>query len=294
MDNEKIIEILNRDLQDEHGAIIQYLTHAYSMGEGELSCEIEAFAREEMRHLDWLAETIVELGGKPSLKRGTMNMSGKTPSEWMEDDVKLEQGAIDNYTEQIKQIDDPKIKRLLKRILADEMAHRGKFEHFVEKAGREGLKDERGDRKDKVTDTLNWGIEHEYTVVLQYLFHSYMTGNEEAKKQLEDQAINEMQHLGWLAEEIVDGGGSPKIEHTEPDQSISTTDMLRADLKIEKEVADAYDKASKEVDDAGLKELLIRIRDNEKYHIDVFNDLLEEEEGDKGAGGIVNIPDSGG
>jgi hypothetical protein len=26
-----------------------------------------------------------------------------------------------------------------------------------------------------------------------------------------------------------------------------------------------------------LKELLIRIRDNEKYHIDVFNDLLKEE-----------------
>ena len=25
---------------------------------------------------------------------------------------------------------------------------------------------------------------------------------------LEDQAINEMQHLGWLAEEMVDGGGS--------------------------------------------------------------------------------------
>jgi bacterioferritin len=274
MDNEKIIEILNRDLQDEHGAIIQYLTHAYSMGEGELSCEIEAFAREEMRHLDWLAETIVELGGEPSLKRGTMNMSGKTPTEWMADDVKLEQGAIDNYTEHIKLIDDPKIKRLLKRILADEMAHRGKFEHFVEKAGREGLKDERGDRKDGVTDT-------------------YMTGNAEAKKQLEDQAINEMQHLGWLAEEMVDGGGSPKMEHTEPDQSISTADMLKADLKIEKEVADAYDKASKEVDDAGLKQLLIRIRDNEKYHIDVFNDVLKEEEGDKGISGIVNIPDSG-
>jgi bacterioferritin len=294
MENDKIIEILNRDLQDEHGAIIQYLTHAYAMGEGELSCEIEAFAREEMRHLDWLAEAIVELGGQPSLKRGTMNMAGKTPPEWMADDVKLEQGAIDNYTEHIKLVDDPKIKRLLKRILADEKAHRGKFEHFVDKTEKEGMKDVRGDRKDSVVDTLNWGIEHEYTVVLQYLFHSYMTGNEEAKKQLEDQAVNEMQHLGWLAEEVVDGGGSPKIEHTSPDQSTRTTDMLKADIEIEKEVAEAYDKASKEVDDKGLKQLLIRIRDNEKYHLDVFSDLLEDEEGSKGSGGIVNIPDSGG
>ncbi len=293
MEKEKIIELLNLDLQNEHGAIIQYLTHAYAMGEGEMSCEIEAMAREEMRHLDWLAETIVELGGKPSLKRGTMNMAGKEVPDWMGDDVKLEQGAIDQYEEHIKLIDDPKIKRLLERILADEQAHHGKFEHFVEKAKKEGLKDVSGDRKDSVAKTLNWGIEHEYTVILQYLFHSYMTGNEEARKQLEDQAINEMQHLGWLAEEMVDGGGSPRIEHTSPDQSTRTVDMLKADIKIEKQVAEAYDKATREVDDAGLKELLIRIRDNERYHIDVFSDLLEEEEDKKSPGTGLNIGDSG-
>ncbi|GAI01020.1 unnamed protein product, partial [marine sediment metagenome] len=49
MDKDKIIALLNKDLQDEHGAIIQYLTHAYAMGEGEMACEIEALARDEMR-----------------------------------------------------------------------------------------------------------------------------------------------------------------------------------------------------------------------------------------------------
>ncbi len=279
MEKEKIIELLNTDLQDEHGAIIQYLSHAYGIGEGEMACEIEAAAREEMRHLDWLAETIVELGGIPSLKRGTMRMSGESVPDWMGNNVLLEEGAIGQYKEHIGVIDDPKIKRLLKRILADEEAHHAQFKHFVEKSKKEGMKDIRGDRKDSVAKTLNWGIEHEYTVVLQYLFHSYMTKNHEAKKQLEDQAINEMQHLGWLAEEVIDGGGSPRIEHTKPDQSTRTADMLKADIKIEKEVAAAYDKAAKEVDDAGLRELLIRIRDNEIYHIDVFNDLLKEEEG---------------
>jgi bacterioferritin len=278
MEKKKIIELLNLDLQDEHGAIIQYLTHAYAIGEGEMCCEIEAIARDEMRHLDWLAETIITLGGEPSLKRGTMNMAGKTVPGWMKNNVKLEDGAIESYQAHIKVIDNAKIKRLLKRILADEQAHRGKFKHFIEKAGKESLKDLRGDRKDNVAKTLNWGIGHEYTVVLQYLFHSYMTRNTEAKKQLEDQAINEMQHLGWLSEEMVGGGGKPIIEHTKPDQSARTADMLKADIKIEKEVAKAYDKAASEIDDTGLKELLIRIRDNEKYHIEVFNDLLKEEE----------------
>ena len=49
---EEIIAMLNEDLRGEHAAIVQYLRHAYSMGEGEMACEIEAIAREEMRHLD--------------------------------------------------------------------------------------------------------------------------------------------------------------------------------------------------------------------------------------------------
>ena len=294
MEKEKIIQILNTDLQDEHGAIIQYLSHAYAIGEGEMSCEIEAMAREEMRHLDWLAETIVELDGKPSLKRGSMRMGGKTVPEWMQNNVLLEEGAISQYQEHIKMIDDPKIKRLLKRILADEQAHHGDFVHFVEKSKREGAEDQRGDRKDKVTKMLNWGIEHEYTVILQYLFHSYMAPDPEDKRQFEDQAINEMQHLGWLAEEMVDGGGNPKIEHTTPDQSTQTNKMLEADIKIEREVAEAYDKAAREVEDKGLKDLLLRIRDNEIYHIDVFSDLLELEEKQMDTGSAGSLPDSGG
>lgn len=277
MDRSKIIELLNKDLQDEHGAIIQYLNHAYGIGEGEMACEIEAISRDEMRHLDWLAEVIVELGGVPSLERGTMRMGGAQVSEWMQNDVALEEGAIKQYQEHISLIDEPKINRLLQRILADEEAHHGQFSHFIDKSKREGAKDIRGDRQDKTARTLNWGIEHEYTVTLQYLLHSYMSQSEEAQEQLEDQAINEMQHLGWLAEELASSGGNPVIEHTEVDQSTRPADMLEADIKIEKEVAETYDKAGKETGDADLKKLFYRIRDNELYHIEVFNDLLEEE-----------------
>jgi bacterioferritin len=278
MDKEKIIEMLNLDIEGEHGAIIQYLLHAYAMGEGEMSCEIEALAREEMRHLDWLAETVVELGGTPSLTRGNMRMGGKAVSEWMANDVLLEGDAIKLYKEHIKAIDDPKIKRLLKRILSDEESHRGDFEHFVEKTKKEGATDHQGDKVDETTKVLNWGIEHEYTVILQYLLQSYLATNDEAKKEFEDQAINEMQHLGWLAEELVDGGSRPIIEHTKVNRSRKLAEMLRSDIKIEKKVAETYDKAAKQVKDPGLKKLLERIRDHEIYHTDVFNDLLKEEE----------------
>ena len=142
MEKEEIIELLNQDLEGEHGAIIQYLTNAYAMGEGEMSCEIEAIAREEMRHLDWLAEAIVELGGTPSLKRGKMRMDGDSVADWMKNGVLLEEDAMAPYREHIKLIDDPKIKRLLQRILSDEESHHGDFAHFVEKAKKEGAKEE--------------------------------------------------------------------------------------------------------------------------------------------------------
>ena len=279
MKNEDIIVLLNQDLEGEHAAIIQYLTHAYAMGEGEMACEIEAIAREEMRHLDWLAETIVSLGGTPSLKRGDMRVGGESVSDWMRNNVLLEEDAMNPYKEHIKAVDDPKIKRLLKRILSDEESHHGDFMHFVEKAEREGAKDIRGTHQDKITRVLNWGIEHEYTVILQYLLHSYMTANEDVKKEMQDQAINEMQHLGWLSEELVDEKGTPRIEHIEVDQSTKTADMLRADIQIEREVAAEYDRAAKEIEEPDLKELLKRIRDHEVYHAEVFSDLLKKEEG---------------
>ena len=278
MDKNKVIALLNQDLEGEQAAIIQYLVHAYAMGEGEMACEIEAIAREEMRHFDWLAETIVGLGGTPSIKRGDMRAGGKSVSAWMQNDVLQERDAIVMYEEHIKTIANPKIKRLLRRIVSDEKSHQGDFAHFVDKARKESLTDLRGSRQDKVVKTLNWGIEHEYTVVLQYLIHSYMTPKEDVKEEMQDQAINEMQHLGWLAEELVGKKGTPRIEHKKVDKSTKTADMLRADITVEKKVAAKYDRAAKETKEPGLKELLKRIRDHELYHADIFSDLLKGEE----------------
>lgn len=278
MTHHNITELLNKDMEGEHAAIIQYLTHAYAMGEGELACEIEAIAREEMRHFDWLAETIVDLGGTPTIQRGPMRTIGTAIADFMKNDVLQEEEGIAQYEQHLKEIDAPKIKRLIERILSDERAHRDKFEHFIDKAQKHAMKDLRGSKQDEVTKVLDWGIAHEYTVVLQYLIHSYMTKNKTAKKELEDQAINEMQHIGWLSEEMVSGGGTPKIEHTDVFQSKKLAENLRADIKVEREVAEGYDKAAKKMKAPDLKKLLIRIRDHEIYHDKVFGDLLAKEE----------------
>ncbi|MBN1376547.1 MAG: ferritin-like domain-containing protein [Dehalococcoidia bacterium] len=273
MGKTEIIKLLNQDIESEHAAIIQYLMHAYSIGEGELACEIEAIAREEMRHLDWLAETVVQLGGIPSFHRGKMRLSGKDVQSWMKNDALAEVDAISMYEEHIKAINVSKIKRLLGRILSDEKSHHEDFKKFVREVKEEGLKDISGNKKDSVTEILNWGIEHEYTVILQYLLHSYLSPDGKMKHEMEDQAINEMQHLGWLAEKMIGKGGRPKIEHGKIDRVRKPSSMLNADIKIEKQVAAKYDKAAKSTADPKVKKLLTRIRDHELYHVKVFTDL---------------------
>jgi bacterioferritin len=105
-----------------------------------------------------------------------------------------------------------------------------------------------------------------------------MTTNKQVKKQLETQAINEMQHMGWSAEKLVNIGGNPRIEHTDIDQSTETADMLRANISLEPEVAAKYNQAAKETENHDLKNLFIRMSTHEKYHHKVFSDLLKEEE----------------
>ena len=245
-DPNEVIAMLNQDIRGEHAAIVQYLRHAYAMEEGELACEIEAIARDEMRHLDWLSETVAELGGDPTLERGDMTLGGDSITQWMERNVGLEQDAIALYEQHIAVIEDPKIRRLLRRIVSDEAAHLHDFEHFVEKTRKKGMEpiaplEKPAGKSTKMADMLNWGIRHEYTVILQYLYHSFVTPNEEVSEEMQDQAINEMQHLGWLAEELTESGGVPDIEETGVDQSRDTADMLRADIEIENDPKSVID-----------------------------------------------------
>ena len=85
-------------------------------------------------------------------------------------------------------------------------------------------------------------------------------------------------HCDPATERLVSDGGNPKIEHIAVNQSTDPVDALKADIEIEKEVSDVYDKAGREAESTKIRDLLFRIRDNELYHIDVFGDLLKEEQ----------------
>jgi bacterioferritin len=279
MDKNQVIEMLRADMRGEQQAIIQYLAHAYALGEGEVPSEIEAIAREEMRHLDWLADEIVELGGDPDMGREPPDLGIASPTEQMLKDVDLEQQAIDQYRLHMELIDDDEIRRLLARIVHDELVHQKQFQGFADEFAQEGAQGEaegEGQVSERLADILNYGVRHEYTVILQYLYHSFVADDDELKEEMENAAINEMQHMGWLAEELQEKGQQPEFEHEEPFLSRDHVANLKADIAIEEEVTRAYSSQIPQVVERDIQEILARVRDHEIYHADVFRDLLHE------------------
>lgn len=285
MVNKEIIELLKEDMMGEHQAIIQYLNHAYAIGEGEIACEVEAIAREEMRHLDWLADAIGELGGDPTMERAPVDFGGGAAAELMLRDVELEETGIAQYQSHIDAIEDPKIRGLLARILHDEEFHREQFADLAEEAREEeapepvsesGAGAEGAKAPKRMAEILNEGIRHEYTVILQYLYHSFVAEGKELSEEVQNRAINEMQHMGWLSEELRERGGEPDMTHADLFLSRDPVKNLEADIAAEREVTQAYSSQLPEIDEEDLRKLIARIRDHEIYHDVVFNYLLDE------------------
>ena len=71
MDRQALIDMLNQDLADEHVSVTRYLIHAYQAGEDTpLGAMMLSMAREEMWHMNWLADEIGEMGAEPDMRQG--------------------------------------------------------------------------------------------------------------------------------------------------------------------------------------------------------------------------------
>lgn len=133
MPSDKVIEALNDDLSLEIGATIQYLWHHF-MAEGTESPSIielfEKTSKDEMKHIEMLAQRIVYLGGEPTTKMPPVKKGG-TLKKMVQDDLAAENDAIKRYKAHIKLCDqegDPTSRLMLEKILTDEEGHADTWE----------------------------------------------------------------------------------------------------------------------------------------------------------------------
>jgi len=132
-DRQKIIKALNIDIGLELGAIVQYIMHEV-MAEGMESPAImekfESISRDEMKHLERLAQRVNYLGGVPSTKPAPIRVGGNL-KKMVQDDLDGEYTAIKTYKSQIKmleEIGDTTSRLMLEEILTDEENHADTWE----------------------------------------------------------------------------------------------------------------------------------------------------------------------
>ena len=115
----------------ENGA----LTEGYGANRDNASVAAQEFlehAEQEQQHADWLAERIVQLGGKPNFSpEGLLTrahaefVEGDTLRDMVVEDLVAERIAIDSYREIARYLgdQDPTSRRIMEDILAQEEEH---------------------------------------------------------------------------------------------------------------------------------------------------------------------------
>ncbi len=125
---EKLISLLNMDLELEYAAAIQYINHAAVMtgaAYGDIIKELKIHATEEVQHAMTLADQIDFLGGSPSVSIGEIKTSDNN-DEMLQQDLDGEEGAITRYKIRIEQAEALKefaLAQQLRNILAVEQEH---------------------------------------------------------------------------------------------------------------------------------------------------------------------------
>ncbi len=276
LERQKIINYFNYNITLEHSAIIQYLFHAYTLGdEAGIEDDLEEIAREEMKHLRMFAHKVVELGGEPAISdRAAVFLHAPTPSELLNLDVEAEKMAIEEYSKQYDDLKDESAKRILERVVNDENSHHHLFLELKEKLTEKEIKGEPSpldENRIKIVQMLNQTLERQYKLILENLYQSFITRhkNPYLSDELEQKAIDKMKHYGWVAEEVAEMGGEPEVKLPEIDKVKDEKIIIQKNLEEEKESPKVYEKLAKEVEDPDLQWILKRIQKREIHYTDL-------------------------
>lgn len=136
------------------------------------------------------------------------------------------------------------------------------------------------------------GIISEETAINQYIYQSFNTfiDNQLLSKSLSEIAKTEMIHLSLLGKTIRMLGVTPKFKYIDKytnnlicwnssliDYSTNTIEFLKKNILIEEKTINNYKNDIKIIKDKYIRKLIYRIIEDEKKHIECFNELLNIE-----------------
>jgi len=224
MDKQELIDMLNRDLADEHAAIIRYLVHGYMEGEDTpLGSSLISIAREEMWHMHWLGMIIGKLGGEPNFTPAPYPHDPTSRTTMLRSYIEYEEKLIPHYNEEADKMDDPHIRRVLQREAWESAIHARKFQRKLDKLSPEeatGLPGGESELPKEFLDILQSEVTSKYTEMLQHIRTSWLFQKDEnIGWKIMDQAMEKMKQLAHFAEPIAEDGVSPKFKPVQMDKS---------------------------------------------------------------------------
>ncbi|MDP3483783.1 MAG: ferritin-like domain-containing protein, partial [Sulfuricella sp.] len=125
----KLLEELNKDLEWEYAAAVQYVQHASAITGAQyesIQKELIIHSHEEMMHAVMLSDQINFLGGVPTVDV-EIRVTASDSLAMLKQDLKGEDNAINRYKERIAQAEALKeygLRRVLEDILIQEEEHK--------------------------------------------------------------------------------------------------------------------------------------------------------------------------
>jgi bacterioferritin len=217
MEKQAIVEMLNKDIADEHAAVIRYLIHGYLEGEGTpLGSSLISISREEMWHMHWLGMIIAGLGGEPNVKPAPYPHDPTSRATMLKSYVEYEEKLIPHYNGEADKLDDPHIKRVLQREAWESAIHARKFQRKLDKLSTEeaaGLPGAASQLPKGLVEKLQAEVASKYTEMLQHVRNSWVLQKDEMIGwKIMDQAMVQMKQLAHFAEPVVEDGAPPELK----------------------------------------------------------------------------------
>lgn len=203
----EMIEMLKKDLADEHAAIIRYLVHGWLEGEDTpIGASLISRSREEMWHMHWLGMIICKLGGEPNFKPAPYPYDPTNRATIFKSYVEYEEKLIPHYNGQADMVDDPHIKRVLQREAWESAIHARKFQRILDKLKPEQAKGVPGGERELpegFLDVLQKEVTGKYNEMLQHIRYSWAFQKKGLMAwNLMDQAMEKMKQIAHFAEDI--------------------------------------------------------------------------------------------
>jgi bacterioferritin len=235
MDKKELIDLLNRDLGDEHAATLRYVIHGYLEGEDTpIGASLLSRAREEMWHMHWLGMVIGQLGGEPNLTPAPYPYDPTNRATIFKSYVEYEEKLIPHYNGEADKVDDPHIKRVLQREAWESAIHARKFQRLLDKLKPEEAKSAPGGKIElpkAFLEALQNEIAAKYTEMLQHIRYSWVFQKDGVLGwQLMDQAMEKMKHLAHFAEDVAGNGLDPRFKAGKIDMSTAIGQALQKAL----------------------------------------------------------------